>query len=288
MISITTCRVCGGNQFTTLFTCKDYTVSQKLFSLIQCNRCSVIITSPRPEDETLGEYYQSEDYISHTSKANNLINLLYLNVRKITLKQKHEMLESITNQKTILDYGCGTGSLISYLQTKGWQVKGYEPDANARKIAQTTCKVYDKPQSINESFDVITLWHVLEHTTEPNETLSLLSKLLKPKGKLVIAVPNHKSYDADFYKQYWAAYDVPRHLWHFNREAMERLLQFHGFVIQKIEPMKFDAYYVSLLSESNKNNSFLKFLKGFIRGFRSNLKAQKTGEYSSLIYIASR
>lgn len=288
MISITTCRVCGGNQFTTLFTCKDYTVSQKLFSLIQCNRCSVIITSPRPVDETLSEYYQSEDYISHTSKANNLINLLYLNVRKITLKQKHEMLESITNQKTILDYGCGTGSLISYLQTKGWQVKGYEPDANARKIAQTTYKVYDKPESINESFDVITLWHVLEHTTEPNETLSLLSKLLKPKGKLVIAVPNHKSYDADFYKQYWAAYDVPRHLWHFNREAMERLLQLHDFVIQKIEPMKFDAYYVSLLSEANKNNSFLKFLKGFIRGFRSNLKAQKTGEYSSLIYIASR
>ena len=288
MINVTTCNICGGNQFTTLLSCKDFTVSQEDFLLIRCKQCAVIITSPRPEEDKLGKYYQSEDYISHTSKANNFINFLYLNVRKITLQQKRKILESIAQQKTILDYGCGTGSLISYLQTKGWQVKGYEPDANARKLAQQNCIVYDNPKTILETFDVITLWHVLEHTTEPNLTISLLSKLLKPRGKLVIAVPNHKSYDANYYKQYWAAYDVPRHLWHFNREAMEQLLQQHGFTLQKIEPMKFDAYYVSLLSESYKKSSLLTLIKAFTRGFISNWKANKTGEYSSLIYIASK
>jgi SAM-dependent methyltransferase len=245
----------------------------------------LLVTSPRPEVDALKDYYQSDNYISHTGKANNLINYLYLQIRKITLAQKRELLNSLTTDRSILDYGCGTGALIEYLQNYNWNVAGYEPN-NSENLTHKNVLIFKDKTEIKGRYNLITMWHVLEHVPEPAQTLEEIKPFIKENGKLIIAVPNPKSYDALHYKEQWAAYDVPRHLYHFNKNSLEQLLHNKGYTIEKILPMKFDAYYVSLLSEQYKGAGLLKFIKAFYRGFKSNFKASKTGEYSSLIYIA--
>ncbi len=247
----------------------------------------MLATSPRPKDEDLSQYYESTEYISHTSKANNLVNTLYLIARYFTLRQKRKLAQRLVPQKgKLLDIGCGTGDFLQSCLQDNWNCTGVEPGRQPREIAASKgINTFEELSQVKEKYQLITLWHVLEHVPDLNQTLNIIHKLLDEKGVLLIAVPNHLSYDAKIYKAHWAGYDVPRHLWHFNQQSMERILQNNHFKLQQILPMKLDAYYVSLLSEAYKGSGILRYIKAFVNGFISNLTAKSNKQYSSLIYI---
>ena len=271
-----------------LMCCRDYTVSNEDYELLTNKKYDMLVTSPVPED--LDSYYKSEDYISHTNSRKTLIDKVYHRVRKYTIEKKVTLINSFnTEGKNLLDVGAGTGDFLVACKNNGWNASGIEPSLDARKIAS------DKKIELNEdlfllqekSYDVITLWHVLEHVINLEDYIVQLKRLLKEDGVLVIAVPNYKSYDAMYYKEYWAAFDVPRHLWHFSQKSISKLFQEVNMKVIQTKPMKFDSYYVSLLSEKYKSGS-INPLKAFYVGFRSNLKAKKTTEYSSLIYMLKK
>ena len=280
------------NQKELYLTCEDYTVSNKKFNLVYNEKFDMLETFPQPCVEDLSSYYKSEDYISHTDSKKSFTDKLYQIVKGYTLNKKLILINSFkTEQKNLLDVGCGTGDFLLNCKNNGWNVVGVEPSQNAKFLAESKLsvnsisKIYvDLTEVKTEKFDVITLWHVLEHVPNLETYISNLKQLLKPNGVLVIAVPNFKSYDASYYKQFWAAFDVPRHLWHFSKKSIQLLFSKENMIVKKTLPMKFDSFYVSLLSEKYKkakNN----FFNAFHIGLLSNLKALKSKEYSSLIYL---
>ena len=269
---------------------KDHSVSGEMFQLKENEKYGFLETFPQPKTNQLSEYYKTEDYISHTDAKRNWFEKAYHLVRRFSLKQKLKLINGFkTETKTLLDVGCGTGDFLKTAKDNNWIVSGIEPNAEARIIAnqKTDNSVFDIHQLNNfetNSFDVITLWHVLEHLPDLEHQISILKKLLKPNGRLVVAVPNYKSFDASYYNQFWAAYDVPRHLWHFDQNSISKLFASIDMEIEQIKPMLFDAFYVSLLSEQYKSGR-KNIFKGFYNGLRSNLNASRTKEYSSLIYV---
>ena len=269
---------------------KDHSVSGEDFELIYNESFEMLETCPQPSLEKLPEYYKSEDYISHTDARRNLFEKAYQFVKRISLKRKLKLINTFSKeQKTLLDVGCGTGDFLKIAQENNWIVTGIEPNPDARAIAnqKTNASVFETEQLLEfqqNSFDVITLWHVLEHLPKLENHIAIFKRLLKPNGRLIIAVPNFKSYDAQYYNYYWAAYDVPRHLWHFSKSSISKLMAQQSLSVENTLPMKFDAFYVCLLSEKYKTGS-MKLFKAFWKGWQSNLKARSTGEYSSLIYI---
>lgn len=283
------CPLCKSKQFNNHLICDDYTVSHESFALVKCSKCSLIFTNPRPELDHLSKYYKSDQYISHTDKANSPLHFAYKAVRYYTLRQKTKLIKKYNDGiGSVLDYGSGTGDFINVCKKQGWNVKGYEPDEDARKIAEKKNEgcIISSIKDLKEEVDVITAWHVIEHVFDLRKTVKSLRKKLKEGGHLILALPNHQSYDAKQYSKYWAAYDVPRHLYHFDQKAMETFAKQFKFTIENILPMKFDAYYVSLLSEKyKKQKSFITALK---TGYLSNKEAKKTTEYSSLIYILKK
>ncbi|MBI1782439.1 MAG: methyltransferase domain-containing protein [Sphingobacteriales bacterium] len=286
------CPVCGSQQIAPILNAKDYTVSGESFAIWHCSNCTHRFTQEAPDEEAIGKYYQSADYISHSDTKKGIINSLYHRVRKITLKGKLNLVKQVTNKQsgTILDIGCGTGAFIDTMKKAGWTVRGLEPDANARAKAKELYGLDLEPiENFNElpaqQFDAITMWHVLEHVHELHYYIQQLKIYLKPGGKLLIAVPNYTSHDAAHYKEYWAAYDVPRHLYHFSPQSMESLLQQHDLQLTAIKPMWFDSFYVAMLSEKYKNGKG-NLLGAFITGCISNLKAMgEKKRCSSLIYV---
>ena len=245
----------------------------------------ILVTSPVPDN--LEKYYLSENYISHTDSKKSLFDKIYQIVKNYTLRKKLKLINSFkTEEKSILDVGAGTGDFLKVCKKGGWKITGIEPSEKAREFAKSKNLVLQKDisQIKDEKFDVITLWHVLEHIPNLMEYIKQLKKLLKPNGTLIIAVPNYKSYDAIYYKEYWAAFDVPRHLWHFSKKAISEIFSHVEMKVEKILPMKFDSYYVSLLSEKYKTKKSHP-LNAFLIGLKSNIKAKRSGEYSSLIYI---
>lgn len=275
---------------TPLLKVKDHSVSGEMFQLIENTEYGFLETFPKPAAQDLPNYYESEDYISHTDAKRNLFEKVYHLVRKISLKKKLKLIESChAESKTLLDVGCGTGDFIQVAKQNNWKVTGIEPNEQARSIANKKNKdsVFDVNQLVKlqpQSFDVITLWHVLEHLPNLEEDMATFKKLLKPTGTLIIAVPNYKSYDAQYYKEFWAAYDVPRHLWHFNKASMSKLVNKVSLELIKIKPMYFDAFYVSLLSEKYKHGK-MKFFNAIRVATLSNLFSVKTKQVSSLIYV---
>ncbi|MDD3721710.1 MAG: class I SAM-dependent methyltransferase [Lutibacter sp.] len=277
-------------------TVKDYTVSNKEFDLLYNETLDMLITFPQPKADELAGYYESDDYISHTDSKKSGTDKLYQIVKKIALISKLKLINSFkTVDKNLLDVGCGTGDFLLTCKNNGWKVTGVEPNSKARKSAEnklreeSVSEIYSEIYQLkNESqFDVITLWHVLEHVPNLDGYISSLKKLLKPNGILIVAVPNFKSYDANYYKQFWAAYDVPRHLWHFSKKSIRGLFAKQEMSVVKILPMIFDSFYVSLLSENYKIGKS-NFLKAFYIGLASNIKAIGTKEYSSLIYVIKK
>jgi 2-polyprenyl-3-methyl-5-hydroxy-6-metoxy-1,4-benzoquinol methylase len=295
LVHYTNCPICGAADIKDVFSVRDYTVSNESFGITRCSSCSLRFTQDVPDAFSIAPYYKSEDYISHTNTSKGLINRLYQWVRKRTLRKKRKLLEELTGMKAgqLLDVGSGTGAFVNEMATHGWQVTGLEPDEGARQLAR---KLYNAElKDVNEfyhlpanSFDAITLWHVLEHVHKLSAYVDELKKLLKENGKLFIAVPNYTSKDAAIYKEYWAAYDVPRHLYHFSPRSMQVLIEKHGLKVLQHEPMWYDSFYISMLSNNYKHGK-TKLLASFFNGLRSNLKAVgNVKRCSSVIYVIGK
>lgn len=266
---------------------KDHSVSGEEFSLLLDDDLQLLKTYPQPTSNELGRYYESEDYISHTDNKRSLFEKAYHIVKVKALKDKVSILENEYPAKgKLLDIGAGTGDFLLQAKQAGWDTTGIEPNAKAKNSAESKGVTFINDTSTvgNNTFDAVTMWHVLEHVPNVQKQITELNRIVKPNGIIIIAVPNFNSYDAKYYGKHWAAYDVPRHLWHFSKTAIKNLFESQGMKLVKILPMKFDSFYVSLLSEKYKTGK-MNFIKGFITGLRSNLKAAKNSEYSSHIYI---
>jgi 2-polyprenyl-3-methyl-5-hydroxy-6-metoxy-1,4-benzoquinol methylase len=291
----TECPVCSSRDINPLLTVKDFSVSKEDYVIWQCAQCSLRFTQDVPDEVSIGPYYKSPDYISHTNTDKGFINRTYQKVRNHTLQQKAGLVISQTGVQKgkIMDVGCGTGAFLNVMREKGWSIQGIEPDYDARMLAKDLYNIEPKePSAIaeiqNGSLDAITLWHVLEHVHELHPYIERLKELLKRDGKLFIAVPNYQSLDAAHYRPYWAAYDVPRHLYHFSPKSMEVLMQQHGLQIKEKKPMWFDSFYISLLS-SKYHTGKPKYLSAFFNGLRSNINAlTDRNKCSSIIYIISK
>jgi len=294
-IHYTNCPICGSANIKKVLTAKDYTVSGETFSIFGCADCTGRFTQDVPSAAAIGPYYKSENYISHTNTNKGLVNRLYQSVRKRTLKQKRKLVEKITGitKGNHLDVGSGTGAFAGEMKQAGWHVTGLEPDADARMVASQQYHVELEDmvrfyQLQPATFDAITMWHVLEHVHDLQGYMKQLSSILKEKGRLFIAVPNYTSKDAAIYKEYWAAYDVPRHLYHFSPTAMKTLVEKHGMKIAQYKPMWYDSFYVSMLSSRYRNGK-MNLPAAFLNGLRSNTKATGHPERcSSVIYIISK
>lgn len=268
-------------------TVKDHSVSGEIFELHREENLDLLITHPQPAESELAKYYESDDYISHTDGKRSLFEKMYQFIKNIALKNKLNLVNSLQAQKgSLLDIGAGTGDFLNVVQNDGWQISGIEPSEKAKSIAiQKGISFKEKLSDLEDhSFDVITMWHVLEHVPNLEVQIKELKRLLKPTGSILIAVPNFNSYDAKHYGPFWAAYDVPRHLWHFSKTAISKLFEKQDLQLEKVLPMKFDAFYVSLLSEKYKTGK-MNFVRAFLTGWRSNSKAGSTQEYSSHIYV---
>jgi len=274
---------------------KDYTVSGETFTIAECSSCRLRFTKDAPGAATIASYYKSENYISHTDTAKGVVNRVYHLVRKTTLVQKRKLIEKATAIKSgsILDVGSGTGAFPNEMKRNGWKTTGLEPDADARKLARDlyNLELTDSThlnQLSNAHFDAITLWHVLEHVHDLAGYVQQLKRLLKSDGRIFIAVPNYTSIDAAIYKEYWAAYDVPRHLYHFSPLSMQLLMEKHGLKIMQYKPMWFDSFYISLLSSKYKHGK-ARWLTAGWNGLRSNLAAVgDRKKCSSVIYVIGK
>ncbi len=293
--NLSNCPVCDNTYFSPFLVCEDYTVSQEKFQIVVCEKCNFKFTNPRPDAQNIAQYYHSDNYISHSNTKKGMLAKIYQKVRKISLqsKLKHIQKESGLEKGSILDYGCGTGDFLKICQENNWEIKGIEPEEIARKQAENLLQTSLKENIFetdfeNQSFDVITLWHVLEHIHLLDETIQKLVSLLKSNGILLIAVPNCASADAQKWKEHWAAYDVPRHLYHFTPQTLPLLLKKYSIKIDKYMAMPYDSYYISLLSRKNKTGK-LNFLNGFFDGFQSNQWAKNNSlNFSSVLYVCRR
>lgn len=269
---------------------KDYFLTQEDFEILECNDCKLLFTTPCPAPDKIGDYYKSEEYLSHNDEKKSLFARIYNIVKKTNIKNKFNI--AVDNKQSavrILDIGCGVGDFLNYAKEKGCKITGIEPNDDARKIAEKklNTKVFSPADLENlpdNSFDIITMWHVLEHVADLKTEIHHLQRLLKNDGRLILALPNYKSYDAEYYKDKWAAYDVPRHLNHFSRTSIENIFKETKFQLADIKPLKWDSFYISMLSEQYLGNGN-SFIKGTITGWKSNRKAKNSGEYSSLVYI---
>ena len=284
----TKCPFCESENIRLHLKLKDYFLTQEDFEIFECDNCKLLFTMPRPDKSVIGKYYKSEDYLSHNEHKKGLVPWIYNRVKRVNIRNKYNIACRNLNKPHILDFGCGVGDFLNYAKQKGCEISGCDMSEDARiwasmklgKSIVTPEEIFELPHS---TFDVITMWHVLEHIDDLRLQTEQLHRLLKDDGHLVIAVPNYKSFDAEYYKDKWAAYDVPRHLNHFHKESLQNVFA-GSFELEKIYPLKWDAFYISMMSENyiGKGNSFI---KGLHTGWKSNRKARKTKEYSSLVYV---
>lgn len=289
METLNSCPSCGNTSVDLFLESEDYFLTKEKFSVFLCHNCGLKYTNPRPAKEELPDYYESEEYFSHDTGNTSVFASAYKIARRIALRRKTSLVKNHTAGNKILDIGCGTGEFLKVCKKEGFDVTGIEPNEKAATFAKEVNQIPVFSEEHLEklpanSFDVITLWHVLEHVPDLNERMRTVKRLLKEMGTIIIAVPNASSPDALHYGKFWAAYDLPRHLYHFNPESFDHLARRHEFRISQILPMKMDAFYISLLSE--------KYLKGksdifsaFISGLRSNAIASKNISYSSIIFV---
>lgn len=292
MEEVTSCPICQGQHFTPAFACTDFTATREVFHVKHCTHCGLGITSPRPLESQVSVYYQSPEYISHAAGARGILGSIYLIIRRFTTKWKYHLVAPYLKINGLLDYGCGTASFLAEMKKHSPTIHGIEPSTEARKNIPPGIPVVPALADLTlQTFDVITLWHVLEHVYTLRETLRQLKQRLSDQGALFIAVPNHLSPDAQHYGAHWAAYDVPRHLWHFNQASMAALLQQEGLRITHTIPMKLDAFYVSLLSERYAHPGQpgpISMMKAIWNGIQSNLRARRSKNFSSLIFVVQK
>lgn len=293
METLKTCPVCNHSVTQPFLQVKDHFLSSEEFRIVECIQCGFRYLNPRPDSTEISRYYDSPEYTSHDTGKKSVFNFVYKLIRSQAVRKKYQLITKNTKGKRLLDIGCGTAEFIAWCGKKGMMVTGVEPNPKAREYAKTRHGIAVFPEGALEtispaSFDVITLWHVLEHVHDLNRRMERIGDMLSPGGLLVIAVPNSDSWDACYYKEAWAAYDPPRHLYHFTKETISRLAQKHEFETIGLLPMKWDAFYVSLLSEKYQNGSG-NILKAIRSGFLSNLNAlHRKKNYSSQVFLFKR
>jgi len=286
------CPVCASENITLLFRVTDHFLSREGFPLYRCQTCHFQFTQDYPEESGIGRYYESEEYISHSDTSASFSDKLYRFARNLMLRKKKKLVSDTTGLSNgrLLDIGSGTGYFANSMKDSGWQVKGVEISRKARDFSRSQFGLdVINPDQISsfesESFDCITLWHVLEHFHDPFSYVSEIMRLLKQEGKCIIALPNSGSFDAKHYGKYWAAYDVPRHLWHFDPETFRLFAEKTGFDIKEIRNLPLDVFYISFLSERYKGSGF-PFISGMVKGVWFSVKTLFSKERSSsLIYI---
>ncbi|HEY0979017.1 MAG TPA: class I SAM-dependent methyltransferase [Flavobacteriales bacterium] len=292
--AIRLCPKCGNGTFQDLLQAQDYTATQQRFWIKTCTLCGLAATSPRPRPEQIAHYYRSATYISHTNNASGIANMLYQWARKGAIRNKHRLIARYHQGGSVLDIGCGTGEFLGYLKSRGYHTQGVEPSLEAREMAirNHALPVVPGLESIapHEQYSVITLWHVLEHLYDPHTTLKQIHARAKSSSLLVIAVPDRESWDAHHYGAEWAAYDVPRHLFHYRRADIHALLQTHGFQVIATKRMLLDSIYVSMLTERNSGRSpALALILGTLIGAWSNLASFCSSRpTSSTLYLARK
>lgn len=286
------CPLCKSGLFLNHAEITDYAVSKETFMLCKCSNCQLLFTNPRPYKDQIDPYYNFPEYFSHEDKAKNITQWIYQIVRNYSISKKVQFLKQLKKKGSLLDYGCGTGEFLKIAKGKGWKVVGIEPNPKARK--QANIKLQNKVKgSIEEikkesTFDIITLYHVLEHIHDLRKTIKRILVHLKSEGYIIIAIPNYESWDGKNYGKYWAGWDVPRHLYHFNSASMEKFKEEFELQLKEIKPMKFDSFYVSLLSEGYLDKDtpiFSKYWRALIKGLKSNQSAKSAGQFSSNIFV---
>ena len=268
---------------------KDEFLTKEDFHICECLNCGLLYTMPRPTKEKIGKYYKSQEYYSHQENNTGFIPRVYEAVKKVNLRNKYTLATKGLTVGKLLDIGCGVGDFLHTAEEKGWECIGVEPSEEAKAIARKRIKANvvdsaDLEQMADQSFDVITMWHVLEHVDNLKWQVEQLQRLIKPGGRIVIAVPNYKSYDGQYYKEHWAAYDVPRHLNHFNKSVINKIFKSKGLQLQVTDKLIWDAYYISFMSEQYSRHKF-PLIKGAYQGLVSNCKARRSGEWSSMVYV---
>ena len=272
---------------------QDFLITNKKFKITEDKETRVLKTTPTPKEKELPLYYNSEAYASHQERANTPVLWAYMRVRKIAMKSKIKMISSIsTKTGDLLDFGCGLGGFLSATHAKGWSSYGIEPQQKAKIKAKKISgrEVYStigEAQKTNKKYDVITMWHSLEHVVDLGKTIRFLYNSTKKEGKVVVAVPNHQSFDAKHYKNFWAAYDTPRHIWHFDQKSITNVFKKQGFFLERKRLMMWDAFYISILSEKHKKSRAIYFKAAAI-GLLSNFLSLFTGESSSITYVFSK
>lgn len=283
--------MCGNDGHTEFLHSADYFFTKEEFSIVKCNKCNFVYTNPVPAPEKLPSYYETEEYLSHQTEEKSLLGRVYQTIRGINIKRKYHLIETYKASGKVLEIGTGTGELLVRFKQNGWKTFGIEPNNKARYFAnqQYGLDVHTEEQLDtfpSQSFDVIMLWHVLEHVFDLQKRMKQIKRLLKETGFVFIAVPNINSPDFAKYGKYWAGLDLPRHLYHFNEQSVRKLLQNHALKLIASYPLKFDAYYISLLSEKYAGKK-IPYFPAFYNGFRSNLAAKKHNNYSSMIFVAT-
>jgi len=283
------CPWCGSDKAQINLWLKDEFLTKEDFHICECLNCGLLYTMPRPSKDKIGDYYKSEEYYSHQENTKGFIPKVYERVKKTNLKHKYKLASKGLSIGKVLDIGCGVGDFLHTAESHGWECTGVEPSKDAKAIAQkrTKAKILSSEELeslLDGCFDLITMWHVLEHVDDLKWQVAQLQRLIKDNGRIVIALPNYKSYDGQYYKEHWAAYDVPRHLNHFNSTTLTKIFKTNGLELIKMDKLKWDAYYISYLSEQYKIHS-LPLIRGAFRGWISNCKARRSGEWSSMVYV---
>ncbi len=286
------CPLCKSGHFLNHREIVDYAVSKEAFILCKCANCQLLFTNPRPQEEEIGPYYNFPEYFSHEDKAKSLTQWIYQKVRNYSISKKVNFIRSLKKKGALLDYGCGTGEFLVAAKKRGWKVNGIEPSEKAKSLAKLKLgnKIKGSIDNLKKetSFDVITLYHVLEHIHDLRQTVKKILNHLQSDGYLIIAVPNHESWDGKHYGNFWSGWDVPRHLYHFNLDSMNKFKEEFELELTGIKPMKFDSFYVSLLSEGYKNpnsGTISNYWRAIKNGLKSNNSAKTPGNYSSNIFI---
>ena len=286
------CPLCNSNEIVAQFTCNDHFATGEPFDIYKCNKCGFVFTQGAPDEKEIGRYYESPEYISHSNTNKGIINRIYHIARSIMLQHKVNLIKKLTMLRNgrLLDYGAGTGYFAREMQRKGWQITAIEKSEQARNHSKENYNFEILPEEAfaqlePQSYDVITLWHVMEHLQNPDAFWEQAKRILDDSGIMIVAVPNCASYDAENYGKHWAAYDVPRHLWHFTSSTIMRMGEKHGFILERRYPMPLDGFYVSMLSEKYKG-ARMPFIKGMWNGFLGWIATcDKCSSGSSIIYV---
>jgi SAM-dependent methyltransferase len=292
MIHHNSCPLCASQDISHFLNCIDHLVTNEEFEICKCGNCGFAFTQDHPEEPEAGHYYESEDYISHSNTKKGITDRAYQVVRNIMLRKKMKLVGKMAGLTAgkLLDIGSATGHFLNIMKLSGWDVKGIEINKKAREYSVNSFNAEAlPPENIDTlpdaSFDCITLWHVLEHFHEPFKYMDEIRRLLKPGGLCFIALPDSGSFDCRHYREDWAAYDVPRHLWHFNRSTFSLFAGTSNFKINAIRNLPFDVFYISILSEKYKGTLFPVF-SGLLNGVIFSLKsAVNRRGFSSVIYI---